>query len=103
VDPGIALFDIHAMDERVDREIWQLSRGSCSARPAAVAALGIGLGIVATAIAILASSRVLVGVNTRDPVSVAGGALVLVIAAFAASYFPARRSSRVPAIEAMRL
>ena len=45
-------------------------------------------------------SRVLYGVGASDAVIFAAGALVLGLTGLAASYFPARRATRVPAVDA---
>jgi putative ABC transport system permease protein len=66
--------------------------------------LGFGLGIgipAAMAATRLVESR-LFGVKAKDPVIVAGAALVLALTAAAAAYWPARRASRVDPLNALR-
>lgn len=62
------------------------------------AALGAALAVVAGR----GLSHFLYGVNGADPVSIGGAALVLLLAAFAACYVPARSASRVDPLVALR-
>lgn len=66
----------------------------------------IAIGIVAGVICAMASAtlwqRLLFGVRPSDPGTLAGVALVLGIAAFLASYIPARRAASVNPVEALR-
>jgi putative ABC transport system permease protein len=66
----------------------------------AVAGLAVGV-VVALALAQVLASQ-LYGVGTRDPLTFAGSALVLLAAALAACYLPARRATRVDPITALR-
>jgi ABC-type antimicrobial peptide transport system permease subunit len=71
-------------------------------RGVALAAMGAGLGLLAS----LALSRLLTsllyGVSSTDPVSFAAVAVFLLAVAALASYIPARRASRVDPSEALR-
>ena len=68
-------------------------------RAVALALLGVGIGLMAAAGATRLLSSMLFGIGPLDPLTYATVALVLVIAAAAASYLPARRAVRVdPAI-----
>jgi putative ABC transport system permease protein len=67
------------------------------------AALGISAGLVATA----ATTRVLVtllfGVRPLDPIALGSAAALLLIAALAASWLPARRAARLDPASVLRL
>jgi ABC-type antimicrobial peptide transport system permease subunit len=67
-----------------------------------ILAIGLVLGILAA----LAISKVvesqLFGVKAHDPIVIVGAAFALAIAAFAATYLPARRASRIDPLNALR-
>jgi putative ABC transport system permease protein len=67
-----------------------------------VAALGVGLGLGAAALATRLMTDLLVGIAPHDPLTFAGGAFLLVLVALAASYLPARRATRVEPVVALR-
>ncbi|HSS51824.1 MAG TPA: FtsX-like permease family protein, partial [Thermoanaerobaculia bacterium] len=68
--------------------------------------LPVGIGIVLGLLGALASTRALVsllyGVSTNDPVSIATVLLLMTAVGMLASYFPARRASRLNPVEALR-
>ena len=71
-----------------------------------LALAGVAIGVpIALAGARLISSQVsglLFGVKATDPLTIAGAAILLVLVAATASYFPARRASRVDPMIALR-
>ncbi len=69
---------------------------------AAVAALGITIGLVAAGAASRVLSSLLYGVAATDPLTFAAIAGLLLASALAASLIPARRASTVDAIRALR-
>jgi ABC-type antimicrobial peptide transport system permease subunit len=66
----------------------------------------VGIGLVlgaAGAVAIsMALSRFLYGLSALDPASFAGAAVVLLVVAISACYFPARRASRLDPLTVLR-
>ncbi|QSQ25979.1 ABC transporter permease [Pyxidicoccus parkwayensis] len=69
---------------------------------AALALLGVGLGLVGSLALSRVLQRLLFGVSAADPVVLAGGAAVLVLMGMLASYLPALRASRVDPASALR-
>jgi predicted permease len=67
-----------------------------------LSAIGIAIGLVTAAAATRALGQLLYGVSSGDPVTFAAVAAVVVVTALAASYFPARRASRVDPMAALR-
>jgi len=71
-------------------------------RAFALVAVGIALGLPAAALAAKWIKSMLFGLAPTDPTTLAGAALVLIAAALAAAYVPARRASRVNPVTALR-
>lgn len=67
-----------------------------------LALLGIGLGLLGSLAATRVLSAFLFGVSATDPLTLVGVALLLIVAASAASYFPARRAAAVDPVVALR-
>ncbi len=63
---------------------------------------GVLIGLAVSLLVGRLVSRMLYGVSANDPVSIAGAALVLLLVALLACYFPARLASRVDPLEALR-
>ena len=63
---------------------------------------GLVVGVPLTLWTAAAVRAQLFGVSSHDPVTTAAAAVMLMVAAFLASYFPARRASRVSPIVALR-
>jgi ABC-type antimicrobial peptide transport system permease subunit len=64
--------------------------------------IGVALG---TAVALAATrflASMLGGLSPRDPVAYVGTAIALTVVGLAASYFPARRATRVDPMAALR-
>ncbi|MGB5173731.1 MAG: ADOP family duplicated permease [Thermoanaerobaculia bacterium] len=64
--------------------------------------LGLGLGLVVSLWVTRLVRGLLYGVEPADPVSLAGGAVVLVMAALLAAYFPTHRAATVDPVAALR-
>jgi ABC-type antimicrobial peptide transport system permease subunit len=69
---------------------------------ARLALAGVGIGIAASILATRVLSSLLFGVSATDPITFASVAVLLSLAALAASYIPARRAMRVDPNEALR-
>jgi ABC-type antimicrobial peptide transport system permease subunit len=67
-----------------------------------VALAGIGLGLAGAAALTRGVSSFLVGVSATDPITFAGVPALLLAVAIVASFFPARRASRVDPNVALR-
>jgi ABC-type antimicrobial peptide transport system permease subunit len=67
-----------------------------------MAALGVALGLAGSLLLTRAMAALLYGVGPRDPMTFASVPAVLASVALAASFFPARRASRVDPIAALR-
>ena len=68
----------------------------------ALAGAGVAIGLVASAAATRALAGMIYGVGTRDPVTFAGVAAVLLVVAALASLVPAHRATRLDPLEALR-
>jgi putative ABC transport system permease protein len=71
-------------------------------RGARLALLGIAAGFLVTGALTGLLSRFLFGVGAYDPLTFAGAALFLTLAALAASYVPARKATRIDPMLALR-
>jgi putative ABC transport system permease protein len=69
---------------------------------AMLAAIGVGIGLTGAFFATRLTETLLFGVSAKDPATFALAAALLVVAAFVASWLPARRAARVEPITAMR-
>ena len=67
-----------------------------------LAACGGALGLLGAFYGVRLIRTQLYGVQPTDPVTLAGIALVLVVVVLVASWIPARRAARVPAVQALR-
>ena len=68
----------------------------------ALAAAGIGLGLLAALLSLRLVSSQLFGVSPHDPATILAAALVVVSVAGLSGYLPARRASRVDPMVALR-
>ena len=78
------------------RVVWMVVR-----QGAQLAALGMGLGLVAAMLGAQAIQSMLFQVRGLDPIAFAAAAVVLAIAALLASYIPARRAARISPLAAL--
>jgi putative ABC transport system permease protein len=65
-------------------------------------AVGLGIGVIAAALASRVLRSLLFGVTAADPVAYLGAILLLAAAGILAAYLPAWRASRIDPIEALR-
>jgi ABC-type antimicrobial peptide transport system permease subunit len=63
---------------------------------------GIGSGLMIALVLTRLVKSLLYGLQPQDPSSLAGGAMLLVVVALAASWIPARRAAGVQPMEALR-
>ncbi len=67
-----------------------------------IATVGVALGLAGSAAVTRLMQNQLVGITARDPVAFAGGGLLLLVVAVAASWVPAWRATRVDPMTALR-
>jgi len=67
-----------------------------------LAAIGIGIGLLIAAAVARGLSLFLFGMSPYDPVTFAGVSIVLLLSGILATYFPARRATKVDPVEALR-
>jgi putative ABC transport system permease protein len=67
-----------------------------------LAAVGVAVGLAAAAMVSRLLSSLLYGVSAVDPVAYLGAAALLLLVAFVANLFPARRAARVHPMVALR-
>jgi putative ABC transport system permease protein len=67
-----------------------------------IATIGVALGLAGSAAVTRLMQNQLVGITARDPVAFAGGGLLLLVVAVAASWVPAWRATRVDPMVALR-
>jgi predicted permease len=82
--------------QRVD-VIWQVLRSGL-----AVSSIGVVAGVAAAIAATGLLSTLLFGITARDPVTLAGAAVLLMLTTLAASFLPARRASRIDPVLVLR-
>ncbi|HEU4786810.1 MAG TPA: ABC transporter permease [Gemmatimonadaceae bacterium] len=67
-----------------------------------IGVIGVVLGLTASYFAARLLGAMLYGMTSRDPQTFAAAAIVLLAVGLAASYFPARRATRIDPLEALR-
>jgi putative ABC transport system permease protein len=68
-----------------------------------VSTIGVLVGLAAAVAATRLLATLLFGVTARDPITLISAAVLLVLTILAASYFPARRASRLDPVEVLRI
>jgi predicted permease len=68
----------------------------------ALAAIGAGIGLVASLAAMRLLSTMLYGVKPTDPLTFAGSSALVILVALAASWLPARRAASIDPMQALR-
>jgi ABC-type antimicrobial peptide transport system permease subunit len=67
-----------------------------------LAAIGAGIGLVASFAAMRLLSTMLYGVKPTDPLAFVGSAVLVILVALAASWLPARRAASIDPMQALR-
>ncbi|MGE5732681.1 MAG: FtsX-like permease family protein, partial [Gemmatimonas sp.] len=67
-----------------------------------IGVIGVVLGLGASYFAVRLLGTMLYGMTSRDPQTFGAVAIVLLAVGLAASYFPARRATRIDPLEALR-
>jgi ABC-type antimicrobial peptide transport system permease subunit len=86
-----------ALGARRGTVIWNILRETLT-----MTMLGVVIGIPITLAAARLVSSQLFGLNSSDPLTIAGATLLLILIAAIAGYLPARRASRVDPLVALR-
>jgi ABC-type antimicrobial peptide transport system permease subunit len=86
-----------ALGAQRDSVVWLMLRDVV-----VLLALGVALGLAASLAAGRLVTSLLYGVQPRDPLHLAGAAVVLAVATALAAYLPARRASRLDPMAALR-
>ena len=68
-----------------------------------LAAIGTGIGLIASLIVVRLMSSMLYGVTPSDPAAFAGSAALVILVALAACWIPARRAASIDPIKALRI
>ena len=68
----------------------------------ALAAIGAGIGLVASLAAMRLLSTMLYGVKPTDPLTFAGSSALVILVALAASWLPARRAASIDPMQSLR-
>jgi putative ABC transport system permease protein len=69
----------------------------------AVAAMGVGIGVVAALVGTRLIESLLYGVSPREPGVLASMSLAVVFVALLACWIPARRAARLSPVDALRV
>jgi ABC-type antimicrobial peptide transport system permease subunit len=77
-------------------------RGMILRESTALAVAGIVVGVAASLMLTRLVKSMLYGIQPWDPATLAGGVVILMAVAMAASWIPARRAARVQPMEALR-
>jgi ABC-type antimicrobial peptide transport system permease subunit len=78
--------------------LWMVLRESL-----VLTAIGLAAGIPAALLATSTLRAMLFGLAPRDPATIAGAAILMLLLAMAASFVPARRASRLDPMAALRI
>jgi len=65
-------------------------------------AIGVGCGLVAALALTRLMSALLFDISPMDPITYAGVSIVLILSAWLATYWPARRATNIEPLEALR-
>jgi len=68
----------------------------------ALAAIGTGIGLLASLAVMRLLSTLLYGVRPTDPLTFAGSSVLVILIALAASWIPARRASSIDPMQSLR-
>lgn len=68
----------------------------------ALAAIGTGIGLLASLAVMRLLSTLLYGVRPTDPLTFAGSSVLVILIALAASWIPARRAASIDPMQSLR-